>query len=251
MRVFPMNCSGLLLALSISFPSLSVADEVRVAVASNFAPVLEKLAAAFEQQSGHSISIISGASGQHYTQIINGAPYDVFLSADDERPALLLQQGRGIDNSVFTYAIGQLVLWSADAQLVDAEGAVLQAGKFDHIALANPKLAPYGAAAEQVLRDLDVWDALQRKIVMGENITQTLQFVATGNAELGFIARSQWLETDAEHKGSVWEIPLALYKPIVQQGVLLRETAAATELKNFLQGESARAVIEDAGYAVP
>jgi molybdate transport system substrate-binding protein len=231
--------------------SPATADELRVAVASNFASILEMLVPSFERQSGHTITIISGATGQHYAQIINGAPFDVFLAADDERPALLVDQDKAVDGSAFTYAIGRLVLWSADPDVVDAEGAVLRTGTFAHLALANPKLAPYGEAAQEVLERLQLREALQRRIVMGENITQTLQFVYSGNAELGFIARSQWLEVDPGHKGSVWEVPAELHAPIVQQGVLLRDSAVATALVTFLQGDYARSVIEAAGYSVP
>lgn len=251
MTFLPKACLLPAVAISLTWSSMSAADELRVAVASNFAPVLETLAPVFEKESGHTVAIIAGATGAHYTQIINGAPYDMFLSADDERPGMLVKEGKAVDGTVFNYAIGQLVLWSSEANVVDQEGKVLQAGDFDHLAIANPKLAPYGEAAEEVLRGLGLWDGLQGKIVMGENITQTLQFIATGNAELGFIARSQWLETDAERKGSVWEIPANMHAPIIQQGVLLRDTPASQQLKIFLQSASAKAIIATAGYAAP
>lgn len=239
------------ISLGLLCSTTSFAYELRVAVASNFAPIMEKLIPAFEKESGHTITLIAGATGQHYTQIINGAPYDFFLSADDERPGMLVKEGKAVDGSVFTYAIGQLVLWSSEAGVVDDQGAVLKGNGFEHIAVANPRLAPYGEAAEEVLRKMNLWDSLQGKIVMGENITQTLQFVESGNAQLGFIARSQWLEVDADRKGSAWEVPADMHAAIVQQGVLLHDTAASQELKTFLQSEYAKSVIEDAGYKAP
>lgn len=239
------------LVASLLWPVTSIAEEVRVAVASNFVPVLRQLAAAFEQDSKHTVTIIGGATGQHYAQILNGAPFDVFLAADDERPALLVKENRAIAGSVFTYAIGGLVLWSSDPDLVDSEGAVLRNGSFAHLALANPRLAPYGAAAQQLLELWHLWEPLQRRIVLGENISQTLQFVHSGNAQLGFIARSQWLEVDAGRTGSAWEVPAELHSPIVQQGALLRDSAAGRELVKFLQEQPARSIIEAAGYSLP
>lgn len=237
--------------LAIFCASPATADELRVAVASNFAPVMEKLAPAFEKASGHTLTIIAGATGQHYTQIINGAPFDVVLAADDERPARLEREGHVVAGSTFTYAIGKLVLWSSDAGIVDAQGAVLTTGAFRHLAIADPKLAPYGKAAEEVLKGMELWDTLQGRMVFGENISQTLQFVESGNAELGFIARSQWLEIAAAREGSAWEVPVELHTPIIQQGALVRASAAGSELLVFLQGDYARSVIEAAGYAVP
>ncbi|MDY6982462.1 MAG: molybdate ABC transporter substrate-binding protein, partial [Pseudomonadota bacterium] len=181
------------------------AGEVKVAVASNFTPVLESLAPQFEKHSGHTLSIISGATGNHYAQIRNGAPFDVFLAADDERPRMLEEEGKAVAGTTFTYALSALVLWSKDAALVDAEGAVLRSGHFDHIAIANPRLAPYGEAAQEVLVAAGVWDTVQNRIVQGDNIAQTLQFVQTGNAELGFIALSQLPEIG--DTGSYWRVP--------------------------------------------
>jgi molybdate transport system substrate-binding protein len=243
---------GLLIAavaLGLGWPAAVIAEEIRVAVASNFAPVMEKLAPAFEQQSGHKVTVIGGASGQHYAQIMNGAPFDVFLSADDERPALLVNEGEAVGGSVFTYAIGRLVLWSGDPDVVDADGSVLRTGTFHHLALANPQLAPYGKAAREVLMQWGLLEALQGRLVMGENITQTLQFVHSGSAELGFIARSQWLAVG--HQGSAWEVPAELHAPIVQQGVLVRDSMAGRALVQFLVGEHARPIIEAAGYETP
>jgi molybdate transport system substrate-binding protein len=242
-----------ILSIGIALLALSAmplhADIVKVAVASNFTPVLETLAPHFEKQSGHALSIISGATGNHYAQILNGAPFDVFLAADDERPLLLEEAGRAVAGTRFTYALGKLVLWSADAQRVDSEGAVLRDGDFARLALANPKLAPYGVAAQEVLVALELWEGLQRKIVLGDNIAQTLQFVQTGNAQLGFIALSQL--ADVGDKGSYWLVPDALHSPIVQQGVLLKDAAPARAFIDFMNSDASRELIRAAGYALP
>ncbi|MES2603871.1 MAG: molybdate ABC transporter substrate-binding protein [Pseudomonadota bacterium] len=232
-------------------PLPSLADTLRVAVASNFVPVVEKLAPVFESESGHSIAIIGGATGQHYTQIVNGAPFDVFLSADEERPRLLENNGQAVAGSRMTYAIGQLVLWSPNAGIVDTAGAVLKDGTFNHLAIASPQLAPYGAAALQVLTGMGVWDAVEARLVQGQNITQTLQFIETGNAELGFIAYSQWIEIDPDRKGSAWEVPASLHDPINQGAVILKDSAAARAFFSFLQSDSSKAFISAAGYGVP
>ncbi len=238
-----------LLFVAILLPAPLPAAEVKVAVASNFAPVLEKLEPFFEKASGHTLTIISGATGNHYAQILHGAPFDVFLAADAERPRLLEQQGKALAGTRFTYALGKLVLWSADASCVDAEGAVLKGKSFEHLAIANPRLAPYGEAARQTLAALGVWDGVQGRLVLGDNIAQTLQFVQTGNAELGFVALSQVL--DIGGTGSHWEVPANLYEPIVQQGVLLKDTAAARAFIDFVGSEASKALIRGAGYEVP
>lgn len=225
------------------------AGDVKVAVASNFTPVLESLAPQFEKHSGHTLSIISGATGNHYAQIRNGAPFDVFLAADDERPRMLEEEGKAVAGTTFTYALGALVLWSMDAALVDAEGAVLRSGHFDHVAIAHPRLAPYGEAAQEVLVALGLWDAVKGRIVQGDNIAQTLQFVQTGNAELGFIALSQL--SDIGGTGSHWLVPDELHSPIVQQGALLKDSAPARAFIDFLASDSSRELIRAAGYGLP
>jgi molybdate transport system substrate-binding protein len=235
-------------ALVTLLPSFARADEVRVAVASNFAPVLEKLEPLFERQSGHRLTIVSGATGNHYAQIMNGAPFDVFLAADDERPRMLEEAGKAAGTS-FTYALGKLVLWSVKDGFVDAEGAVLKANAFEHLAIANPELAPYGEAAQHTLTALGLWDSVQRKLVQGDNIAQTLQFVETGNAELGFIALSQLL--DIGSTGSYWNVPADVYEPIVQQGVLLKDSAAARAFIDFVKSDASKALIRAAGYELP
>ena len=229
-------------------PLCATADVVQVAVASNFTPVLEQLEPLFEQQSGHTLTIISGATGNHYAQIVNGAPFDVFLAADDERPKMLEEAGRAVTGSSFTYALGKLVLWSANAQLVDDTGAALNTNAFEHLAIANPRLAPYGEAAQEVLTALGVWEQVRGRLVQGDSIAQTLQFVQSGNAELGFIAQSQLGDIDG---GSHWQVPADLYSPIVQQGILLKDTAPARAFIDFLGSDASRELIRAAGYDLP
>jgi molybdate transport system substrate-binding protein len=195
--------------------------------------------------------LITGATGQHYAQIVNGAPFEVFLSADSERPAKLETDGIAVAGSRFTYALGRLVLWSAEPKLVDANGEILASGNFRYLAIANPALAPFGLAAQQVLEAKKLWEQLQNRIVQGENITQTLQFVQTGNAELGFIAYSQWLQLGEDQKGSVWQVPAELHSPIIQQGVILQDSAAARAFVTFLQNEKSRSHILAQGYDLP
>lgn len=238
---------GLALLLVLAAPLR--ADDVKVAVASNFTPVLESLAPLFEAQTGHTLGIISGATGNHYAQIRNGAPFDVFLAADDERPRMLEDEGRAVAGTVFTYALGVLVLWSGDAALVDPEGAVLGSDRFKRLAIANPGLAPYGEAARDTLQTLGLWEAVQDRIVQGDNVAQALQFVQTGNAQLGFIALAQLHDIGAT--GSYWRVPAELHGPVVQQGVLLKDTAAARAFVDFLASEGTRELIRAAGYGLP
>lgn len=237
-----------LLLLSAAPSAQLLAAEVQVAVASNFAPVLEKLEPLFEAESGHTLTLVSGATGNHYAQIMNGAPFDVFLAADDERPRMLEEAGKAVAGTSFTYALGKLVLWSRDADLVNTGAKVLESD-FMHLAIANPRLAPYGEAAQEALESLGLWDTVQDRIVQGDNIAQTLQFVQSGNAELGFIALSQLL--DIGSTGSYWEVPDALHAPIVQQGVLLHDSAAARAFIEFLQAGMSQDVIRMAGYDLP
>lgn len=230
------------------------AGEVRVAVAANFTAPMERIAARFEQETGYKLAIAYGASGKFYAQISNGAPFEVFLSADDKTPARLEKEGLAVSGSRFTYAMGKLVLWSPKEGVVDSQGAVLKQGRFNHLALANPKLAPYGAAAEEVMQKLGVLDALKSKLVQGENITQAYQFVASGNAELGFVALSQVKKEGVEIKGSHWLVPDILYTPIRQDAVLLakgKDNAAALKFLKYLRGKPAAAIISGYGYELP
>jgi molybdate transport system substrate-binding protein len=229
------------------------AAEVQVAVAANFAGAMKALAADFEKATGHKAVLASGATGKFYAQIRSGAPFDVFLAADDETPARLDKEGAAVPGSRFTYATGKLVLWSAKPDLVDARGEVLQNGRFAHIALAAPKLAPYGAAAVETMTRLGVLARLAPKFVQGESIGQTFGFVSSGNAELGFVALSQVWEKGKLKSGSAWIVPAELHGPIRQDAVLLargKNNAAAVALMAFLKSDAAKAVIRSFGYDV-
>lgn len=254
--MIPAPLNALLIAaclLGWLVPMASHADQVHVAVAANFAAPLQKIAAAFQQETSHSALVSSGATGKLAAQIRNGAPFQVFLSADDETPAKLESEGLGIAGSRFTYAIGRLVLWSANAQLVDGRPEVLKVGTFKHLALANPKLAPYGQAAMQTLEKLGLVSSLQPRFVQGENIAQTYQFVASGNAELGFVALSQVMTEGQMGSGSFWLVPPSMHDPIRQDALLLqtgKRQPAALALMQFLKSDKARAVIRASGYVL-
>lgn len=243
-----------LVCLSVWFliASSAQAEQVQVAVAANFVPTFKEIAAEFEKVSKHSVQINAGSSGKFYAQIKNGAPFEVFLSADDERPKLLEDEGLGVKGSRFTYAVGRLVLWSQDPSLVTGEDT-LKTAAFKHLAIANPKTAPYGAAAMQAMMKLGVWESLQPRIVTGENQGQTSGFLESGNAELGFLALSQVLDDKLKGKGSRWDVPENLHEPIRQDAVLLtkgQNNPAAKALMEFLHSPQARAVIERYGYLV-
>ena len=239
------------LAASLAMAFSAHAGEVSVAVAANFTAPMQKIASLFEQDTGHKATLAFGSTGRFYAQIKNGAPFDLLLSADDETPAKLAREGLAVDASRFTYAIGKLALWSKQPGLVDAQGQVLKSGTFDKIAVADPKLAPYGAAAVEVMTQLGVLNTLRPKFVQGENIAQTHQFVATQNAQLGFVAMSQVMADGRLVEGSVWAVPATLYSPLRQDAVLLNKgqgNAAATALLQYLKGDKARAVIRGYGY---
>jgi len=230
------------------------ADQVQVAVAANFGAPIQRIAADFERATGHKALVSIGSTGKFYAQIKNGAPFEVLLSADEATPKRLEAEGAAVAGSRFVYAIGQLVLWSARPGFVDADGEVLRKGDFRHLALANPKTAPYGVAAMQTLVSLKLLDTLAPRFVQGENIAQTQQFVATGNAELGFVGLSQVWRDGRIAEGSGWIVPDALHTPIRQDAVLLvpgRDRPAAIALMKYLRGDPARAVIRGFGYALP
>lgn len=225
------------------------AAEVQVAVAANFTAPMQKIAPLFEADTGHKAVLAFGSTGRFYAQIRNGAPFDVLLAADDETPARLENEGQGVGR--FTYATGRLVLWSKRPGLVDGQGEVLRRGNFEKIALADPKLAPYGAAAIETLTQLGVIDTLRPRFVQGENIAQTFQFVATENAPLGFVALSQVWADGKLKEGSAWLVPASLHRAIRQDALLLNRgkgNAAATALLQYLQGDKARAIIKAYGY---
>ncbi|HBZ92431.1 MAG TPA: molybdate ABC transporter substrate-binding protein [Pseudomonas sp.] len=240
-----------LLALTLVFASGAIADEVKVAVAANFTAPIQVLAPEFEKATGHKLVASFGATGQFYAQINNGAPFDVFLSADDTTPAKLEGEGASVPGSRFTYAIGSLVLWSADASYLDGTDAALKAGQFKHLSIANPKAAPYGLAATQVLDKLGLGVAVKAKLVEGQNITQAHQFVSTGNAELRYVELSLVYMDGKLSSGSAWIVPGELHEPIRQDAVILNKGAdnpAAAALVEFLKGPQAARIIEAYGY---
>src|SRR5450830_1817021 len=202
---------AILLTSLTGFAAQVHADEVTVAVAANFTAPMQEIAAEFEKDTGHKVVAAFGATGKFYAQIKNGAPFEVLLAADDETPAKLVKENAAVAGSQATYAIGKLVLWSAKPGIVDAAGEVLKTAGFEHLAIANPKLAPYGAAAVEVMKAMGVNDSLQAKIVNGDSIAQTYQFVSSGNAQLGFVALSQVLK-DGKIEGSSWLVPAKLYE---------------------------------------
>ncbi|MGO4003783.1 MULTISPECIES: molybdate ABC transporter substrate-binding protein [Pseudomonas] len=227
------------------------ADEVQVAVAANFSAPIQAIAADFEKDTGHKLVASYGATGQFYTQIKNGAPFEVFLSADDTTPQKLESEGATVKGSRFTYAIGTLALWSAKAGYVDAEGQVLKDNQYQHLSIANPKAAPYGLAATQVLAKLGLTDQVKGKLVEGQNITQAYQFVSTGNAELGFVALSQIYKDGKVTGGSAWIVPADMHDPIKQDAVILdkgKNNPAAKALVDYLKGPKAATVIKSYGY---
>lgn len=241
-----------LIGLALATVQAVQADTVSVAVAANFAAPMQKIAKAFEADTGHKAELSFGATGKFYAQITNGAPFHILLSADATTPARLEKEGKAVANTRFTYAIGTLVLWSAQPGYVDAEGAVLKTGEFKHIALANPKLAPYGLAAMQTMDKLGVTTRLQPRFVQGENIAQTHQFVASGNAPLGFVALSQVMADGKVTSGSAWQVPADLHEPIRQDVALLmpgKDSAAAAGLLSYLRGDKAKAIIRSHGYS--
>jgi molybdate transport system substrate-binding protein len=231
--------------------SAARADEVTVAVAANFTAPMKRIAADFEKATGHRARLSFGATGKFYAQIRNGAPFEILLSADDTTPARLETEGATVAGTRFTYAVGRLVLWSATPGFVDARGEVLRKGAFRHAAIANPKLAPYGAAAVEALAAFKLLDAIQPKFVQAENIAQAHQFVATGNAELGFVALSQVMQDGKLAGGSAWVVPADLHQPIKQDAVVLangKGRPAAAALLEYLRSDRAQAVIKSYGY---
>jgi molybdate transport system substrate-binding protein len=241
--------TALFAAASAFASAQAFAGSVNVAVAANFTEPAKEIAAAFEARTGHEAILSFGASGQFYTQIKENAPFAILLSADEERPKKLVEDSLGIASSRFTYAIGKLVLWSKDPDMVKGE-ETLKANAFNKLSIANPAAAPYGAAAIETLKALNLYDTLQPKIVRGNSIGQAFQFVDTGNAELGFVALSQLMPNAG---GSRWLVPQNLYSEIRQDAVLLKSAEnneAATAFLSFLKSPEARAVIEKFGYAL-
>ncbi len=226
------------LAGAMPWPARAGTDQALVAVATNFAKTAEKLRPVFEAQSGYKITLANGSTGKLYAQITNGAPYDMLLAADQLRPHLLEQAGLGFGR--LTYARGLLALWQPDGAV---DEATLRAGAFTHLAIANPALAPYGLAAREALENMGLWQVLQGKIVMGQNVGQAFALVASGNAQLGLVAQSYALG-----QGAGWQLPEAFYNPILQDAVLLGENPAAVAFATFLGSEAAQQIIREAGY---
>ena len=234
------------------------AGEVLVAVAANFTAPMQHIAQAFAQDTGHKAQLALGATGKFYAQIKNGAPFAVLLAADDETPARLEKEGLAVAGTRLTYATGRLALWSKQANLVDDKGEVLRSNRFEKlgvqkIAMADPKLAPYGAAAMEVIQHLGVQASVVPKLVQGESIGQAYQFVSTENAQLGFVALSQISFEGRIAQGSAWVVPQHMHTPLKQDAVLLnagKDNAAAQALLKYLQGDKAKAIIRQYGYAL-
>ena len=243
--------------LAVFLINPSHANKVHVAVSANFAAPMKQISAAFQQTTGHTAVLSFGATAKFYAQIKNGAPFDIFLAADQTTPDQLARERLAIPDSQFTYATGKLVLWSATPNVVDSQGAVLRREDFAHIAMASPQ-APYGVAARQTLMALNLFNALSPKIVQGESIGQAYSFVASGNAELGFVALSQvWKAEQMSNKmksGSAWIVPQSLYTPLRQDAILLQSGAdnlAASALLAYLKSENAKKIIRSYGYTFP
>lgn len=245
-------CFGLVVTTLACLPVTSVrAAEATIAVAANFTSAAKQLGLAFEESTGHHVEFSFGSTGQLFTQIAHGAPFDAFLAADEARPERAETEGLGVAGTRFTYAIGVLVLWSADPDRIDGTPAVLSDPTLRHVAIANPATAPYGAAAVDTMKALGVLEELEPRLVEGKNVSQTYQFVATGNAPVGFVAASQVKDNDT---GSSWTVPDDMYRPLRQDAVLLahgRENEAAKAFLEFLKGPEAVKVIEGFGYKMP
>jgi len=247
MRPVKTLIASLALATATLLTSHADAAQTHVAVAANFTDASKEIAAAFQKRTGHEAVLSFGSSGQFVTQITQDAPFEIFLSADDERPKKLISQGFGVPGSEFTYAVGKLVLWSKQADTVKGE-ETLKDAKFSKLSICDPVAAPYGAAAVETMKSLKLYDALKPKFVEGANIAQAYQFVETGNAEVGFVALSQLA---GKSEGSRWMVPQDLYKPITQGAVLLKKgekNPAATAFIDFLKGPEAKVIIEKYGY---
>ena len=242
---------GIALLLAV-ISGVSRADTLNVAVASNFAETLEAIASEFEAASAHEVRIIRGSSGKHYAQIVNGAPFDVFLSADQARPARLVEEGRGVNGSLRTYAVGQLALWSREVSISLGKEYLLNTNNYATIAIANPRLAPYGQAALQALDSLGIdTENGAIRLVLGENIAQAFQFAYSGSADLGLIAYAQTQSQNLSNRGSLWRVPASLHDPIRQDMVVLTDSVAAKQFAAFMEGEAATAIIIKNGYLAP
>ncbi len=252
--MIPTKWLSRLVPLMLAVTMSAHAAEVRVAVAANFAQPMKDIATEFEKDTGHKVSLSQGATGKFYAQISNGAPFELFLSADDETPARLAKEGKAVSGTELTYAIGRLALWSPDPKLVGQSGAVLKSDGFRFLAIANAKVAPYGRAAVQTMQKLGVLSRIEPRVVQGESIAQTYQFVSSGNAQLGFVALSQVWANGKVRSGSAWVVPEDMHEPLRQDAILLnpgKEAPAALALLGYLKSDKAKKIIELYGYRIP
>ena len=246
----------LIVVCQFFFLNEAIADEIKIAVASNFYPTMKELVTHFESITPNSdttnnIVLISGSSGKHYAQILNGAPFDLFFSADKLRPNMLEKEEVFNNQSRFTYALGKLVLWSPFNEYVDSDGQVLYADDFRFLAIANPKIAPYGVASKETLTSMNLWQDIEEKLVRGENIAQTFQFAKSGNAKLGFVSYSQILSLNSRSEGSYWLVPQSMYHPIEQQAILLKDSSLGKDFLSFIKSNEALDIIKRNGYDLP
>ena len=246
----------LIVVCQFFFLNEAIADEIKIAVASNFYPTMKELVTHFESITPNSdttnnIVLISGSSGKHYAQILNGAPFDLFFSADKLRPNMLEKEEVFNNQSRFTYALGKLALWSPFNEYVDSDGQVLYTDDFRFLAIANPKIAPYGAASKETLTSMNLWQDMEEKLVRGENIAQTFQFAKSGNAKLGFVSYSQILSLNSSSEGSYWLVPQDMYQPIEQQAILLKDSSLGKDFLSFIKSNEALDIIKRNGYDLP
>ena len=246
----------LIVVYQFFFLNGALADEIKIAVASNFYPTMKELVTHFESITPNSdttnnIVLISGSSGKHYAQILNGAPFDLFFSADKLRPNMLEKEDVFNNQSRFTYALGKLALWSPFNEYVDSDGQVLYNDDFRFLAIANPKIAPYGIASKETLTSMNLWQDMEEKLVRGENIAQTFQFAKSGNAKLGFVSYSQILSLNSSSEGSYWLVPQDMYQPIEQQAILLKDSSLGKDFLSFIMSDEALDIIKRNGYDLP
>ena len=246
----------LIVVCQFFFLNEAIADEIKIAVASNFYPTMKELVTHFESITPNSdttnnIVLISGSSGKHYAQILNGAPFDLFFSADKLRPNMLEKEDVFNNQSRFTYALGKLALWSPFNEYVDSDGQVLYNDDFRFLAIANPKIAPYGIASKETLISMNLWQDMEEKLVRGENIAQTFQFAKSGNAKLGFVSYSQILSLNSSSEGSYWLVPQSMYQPIEQQAILLKDSSLGKDFLSFIMSDEALDIIKRNGYDLP
>ena len=250
-RLVKQRARGCFLAICLGYFTSAFAETLNVAVASNFVIAMQRIEQAFEDNSEHEVRLIRGSSGKHYAQISNGAPFDIFLSADQHRPRRLVEEGIARESHLTTYAQGQLALWSRESDLLLDREYLLNTDNYDVIAIANPRLAPYGQAATEVFSNLGLKSLVSDGLVMGENIAQAFQFVFSGNADLGLVAYSQAMSPNLLGKGSVWLVPSELYQPIKQDMVILSDSTAAGEFAAFMKSDTVSDILLSTGYLLP